>query len=200
MDNEAQALFAELTDLQQRTVTNVLKGMSQRQAYLTAGGKAVSATSIDSSASEILNNRKVRRYLELIRGAEHDETIMGRDEMRRRLTVLARTDLKDLVEFDEVVVRGTNRKQTVGRLRDEDQVDPLKRAAITELTVTHRRQKINTHSALADIKQLAHLDGLEAPKRTEVSGVGGKPLVVATLDTTDPVEAARAYAELMKDE
>jgi len=200
MDNEAQALFAELTDLQQRTVTNVLKGMSQRQAYLTAGGKAVSATSIDSSASEILNNRKVRRYLELIRGAEHDETIMGRDEMRRRLTVLARTDLKDLVEFDEVEVPGTNRKQTVWRLRDEDQIDPLKRAAISELTFTKQGPKIKTHSALAAMKQLADLDGLEAPKRTEVSGVGGKPLVVATLDTTDPVEAARAYAELMKDE
>lgn len=195
MEQDAKSLFAELTDLQRGTVTNVLRGMTQRQAYITAGGTATSTTSVDTAACTIMNNVKVKRYLVLVRGEEHDETIMGRDEMRRRLTVLARTDLKDLVEFSEVDGPG-GKKQTVWRLRDD--IDPLKQAAISELTFTKQGPKIKTHGALAAMKQLADLDGLEAPKRTELSGPGGTPLAVATFDATDPQEAARAYAEMIK--
>lgn len=197
MEQDAKSLFLELTRLEQDTVTNWLRGMTQRQAYLTAGGTSATASGADVAACALLNKPKVKRYVEAVRQTDHDETIMGRDEMRRRLTVLARTDLKDLVEFSEVDGPG-GKKQTVWRLRDD--IDPLKQAAISELTFTKQGPKIKTHGALAAMKQLADLDGLEAPKRTELSGPGGKPLVSATLDTTDPVEAARAYAELMKDE
>lgn len=199
MDNEALELFASMTELQQGTVTNFLRGMSQRQAYITAGGKAGTASGADQSASEILNHPKVRRYRQLVQAETHDETIMGRDEMRRRLSVLARTDLKDLVEFSEVEGPG-GKKQTVWRLRDDDQIDPLKRAAISELTFTKQGPKIKTHSALAAMKQLADLDGLEAPKRTELSGPGGTPLATVSFDALDPQEAARAYAEMIKGE
>lgn len=198
MSDEAVELFASMTELQRRVATNVLRGMNARQAYIHAEiGTAKTATSIDSSVSELLSNPKVSRYLALVRGAEHDDTIMGRDEMRRRLTALARTDLADLVEFEDVDVPGTGKKQTIWRIRDEAKTDPLKRAAISELVFTKQGPKIKTHSSMAAMKQLADLDGLEAPKRTELSGPGGSALVVAKIDTSDPAEAAKAYQAML---
>lgn len=199
--DEAAELYNSMTELQRRVAANVLRGMSGRQAYIHAGiGSAKLGSSIDSCVSEILSNPKVAAYLALVRGAEHDETIMGRDEMRRRLTVLARTDLTDLVEFEDVPVypdRPDGKKQTIWRVREEAKTDPLKLAAINELVFTKQGPKIKTHSALAAMKQLADLDGLEAPKRTELSGPGGSPLAVTSFDTTDPVEAARAYQAMI---
>jgi hypothetical protein len=54
MTPEQQALFDNLTQLQQRMATNVLAGMSQRAAYVQAGGKGATESAIDSSSSEIL--------------------------------------------------------------------------------------------------------------------------------------------------
>ena len=198
MSDEAVELFGSMTELQRRVATNVLRGMSSRQAYIHSGiGTASTPSSVDTCVSEILNNPKVARYLALVRKADHDETIMGRDEMRRRLTVLARTDLTDLVEFELVEVPGTGKKQTVWRIRPEAEADPLKLAAISELVFTKQGPKIKTHSALAAMKQLADLDGLEAPKRTELSGPGGTPLAIAAIDTSDPAEAAKAYQAML---
>lgn len=197
MTDEARELFATMTELQRRVASNVLRNMTARQAYIHAEiGTATTPSSIDTCVSEILNNPKVARYLALVRGAEHDETIMGRDEMRRRLTVLARTDLTDLVEFEDVEV-APGKKQTVWRIREEARTDPLKRAAISELVFTKQGPKIKTHSALAAMKQLADLDGLDAPKRTEVSGPGGAPIAVAAIDASDPAEAAKAYQAML---
>lgn len=195
MENDARELFAQLTLLEQDTVTNWLRGMTQRQAYLTAGGESATAAGADVAACTLLNKPKVKRYVALVRSEQHDETIMGRDEMRRRLTVLARTDLKDLVEFSEVETP-SGKKQTVWRLRDD--VDPLRQAAIAELTFTKMGPKMKTHNALVAMKQLADLDGLEAPKRTELSGPGGKPLATVVFDALDPQEAAKAYADMVR--
>jgi len=201
--SDALDLFGALTQLQQQVVTNVLRGMSQRQAYMHAPlGKAKTGTSIDTSASDVMRNPKVQAYVACIQGAEHDDTIMGRDEMRRRLSAIARTDIVDLVELQEYESgksrAGEPTYQTSWAFRDDARRDPLRMSAVSELTVDKQGcPKVKLHSALQAMKQLAEMDGLEAPKRSEVTGAGGKPITVASISAATPQEAAKLYARLM---
>lgn len=201
---DIQALFDAMTQLQQQVITNVLKGMSPRQAYLHAPlGKASNVGSIDAVVSEMLRNPKVVAYRQAVQGLEHDETIMGRDEMRRRLTAIARTDINDLVELGRYEA-GEDREgnpvyQTAWTFREEARRDPMRMSAVAELTLDRAgNPKVKLHSPLVAMKQLADLDGLEAPKRTELTGPNGGPLTVANFDTSDPIEAAKAYAQMIK--
>src|SRR4030067_459045 len=99
MTPDQKFLFDQLTQLQQRVATNVLSGMTQRAGYYAAGGTAESATAADTSASEIMNNPKVVAFMDAMKEQAVSEAVMGRQEALEKLSLLARTDLKDLVEF-----------------------------------------------------------------------------------------------------
>lgn len=203
MDKTLTEMWDGLTELQRQVVANVLKGMSQRQAYMHAPlGKATEPGAVDACASSVLNNSKVKAYLLAVRGRDHDDTIMGRDEMLRRLTAISRTDIVDLVELDEIELPGPNgrtRRQTTWRFKESAKQDPLKMAAISELTIDKNGSpKVKLHSQLNALKQLAELEGMEMPKKLEHSGPGGAPITATVLVTTDPNEAAKAYADMIK--
>lgn len=59
---EQEALSNQLTNLQRRTVLGVVAGLSQRQAYYEAGGKAKNDAAADTSAYEIMSRPEVREF------------------------------------------------------------------------------------------------------------------------------------------
>lgn len=85
-----------LTDRQEKYVQNLLKGMSQRQAYRDAYPKnRGSDETIDSRASTLLKTDKVfKRYNELREKAE-DEAIMSAIERKKWLTKVINGEVRE---------------------------------------------------------------------------------------------------------
>lgn len=173
MSPEQKALFDQLTELQQRTAINVLAGMTQRAGYYAAGGTASSDDSADSAAYTMLSNVQVRAFMDAMKEAAVSEAVMSRTEAMEKLSSLARTDLKDLVEFGEYELgsdaEGNPIVQSSWRIRDSALQDPAKMAAISELTASKEGIKIKTHSPLAAIKQLADMQGWDAAKKVDTT-------------------------------
>ena len=70
---------------QEKFIQNIIKGMSQRQAYKDAYNAKYSEKSIDEKASTLFNSEKVQeRYQELLKLAE-DESVMSAKFKRKAL-------------------------------------------------------------------------------------------------------------------
>lgn len=185
MTPEQQILFDSLTQLQQRMATNVLAGMSQRAAYVEAGGKGTTETTIDSSASEILRNPQVKSFMDSMKMQAVSDAIMGREEMLARLSLFARKGVKDIVKFKTAVIgkdmeSGEDVLQTGWFIPDSILQSEEDLSIISELEVGKFGPKIKTHSSLQAMAQIAKMQGYEAASKHEFSGPNGGPIRTAT--------------------
>ncbi|ALQ01478.1 hypothetical protein PHLH3_08620 [Pseudomonas sp. St386] len=198
LSSEQRRLFEQLTELQQRTATNVLSGMSQREAYKAAGGRAKSDSAADQVACVMLSNIKVKAFMDSMKESALSDAVMSRQEAMERLSSLARISLTDLIEFGSYELgddgEGNPVVQTSFKIRDSALQDPKALPAIAELTAGRDGIKIKQHSPLAAIKQLADMQGWNAPVKQEVTGKDGGP--IETKDLTDN-EVARRIAFLL---
>lgn len=197
MNAEQKLLFDELSLLAQKVCVNVLAGMTQRQAYYEAGGTAKSDESADATVSQLLSNPKVKLFMDSMKAEAVSSAVMSRQEALEKLSNLARTDLKDLVEFGEYELGsdgdGNPIVQASWRIKDSAMQDPNKMAAISELTAGKDGIKIKTHSPVTAIQQLAKMQGWESAKKFELSGKDGGPIQVQNVDElTDEQLAAIA--------
>lgn len=189
MTPEQLALFDNLTQLQQRTATNVLAGMTQRQAYYAAGGSAKNDESADATASEILRNPSVKSFMDSMKTQAISDAIMSREEAMKILTQLGRGNLTDIVKFKTSHVgqnaeTGDDVHQTTWLIDEDLQAnDPDKLMIISELEVGKNGPKIKQHSKVAAIAQLAKMGGWEAAQKFEHAGPGGGPIL--TKDVTE---------------
>ena len=80
----------KLTAKQEKFITNIIKGMSQRQAYRAAfKPENMSDKSIDEKACKLFNEDKIQsRYQELLKELE-DEAVMTALEKRKLLKTMA---------------------------------------------------------------------------------------------------------------
>lgn len=189
MTPEQQLLFDQLTELQQRIATGVLAGMTQRAAYLAAGGKATSESAIDSSCSEILRNLQVKAFMDSMKAQAISKAVMSRDEILARLSLIARTGITDIVRFKTANIgkdmeTGEDINQTAWTI-DEDlqDSDPDKLASIFELEVGKNGPKIKMHNSVQAMAQIAKMQGYEAASKHEIAGPGGGPIL--TKDVSD---------------
>lgn len=194
MTPEQKTLFDQLTELQQRTAINVLAGMTQRAGYYAAGGTAKNDESADATVSALLSNIKVRAFMDAMKEAAVSEAVMSRTEALEKLSALARTDLKDLVEFGEYELgsdaEGNPIVQSSWKIKDSVFQDPAKMAAISELTAGKEGIKIKTHSPLNAIKQLADMNGWNAPEKKEITGANGGPIQLRDVSEYTDAELA----------
>lgn len=91
----------KLTSKQEKFVQGLIKGLSQRKAYIEAYPKAANwkESTVDSKASTLFANGKVlERYQELLKKTQ-DEAIMTSKERKKWLS--------DIVTSGEIDVKGT---------------------------------------------------------------------------------------------
>jgi phage terminase small subunit len=170
MTADQKALFDKLTKLQQRVATNSLSGMSNRAAYIEAGGKAEGENSMDATASEILSSLKVKAFMDAMKEEAVSKAVMTRQEMLERLSGLARVDMKDLVEFGEHELGEEDGEpviQTTWKIKDSAKQSPETMASIAELTAGRDGIKVKQHSPMQAMKQLSDLMGWDAAKKTK---------------------------------
>lgn len=188
MNPEQQLLFDDLTELQQRTATGVLAGMSNRAAYYAAGGTAKSDQSADSAASTMLSNVKVKAFMDAMKLQAVSDAIMTREEALKTLSLIGRTHLKDIVKFRTVNIgkdmeTGADLNQTAWEINaDLQETDSDKLIIISELEVGKNGPKIKTHSPVAAIKQLAEMQGWNAATKHEITGKNGGPIMTSHSD------------------
>ena len=78
---------------QEKFIQNIIKGMSQRQAYKKAYNAKYSEKSIDEKASTLFNSEKVQeRYQELLKIAE-DESVMTAKFKRHALMEIFKNNI-----------------------------------------------------------------------------------------------------------
>jgi len=202
MNAEQQALFDQLTQLQQRTATGVLAGMTQRAAYYSAGGKADTDESADSSCSQILSNIKVKAFMDSMKVQAVSDAIMTREEAMKTLSLIGRTHLKDIVKFRTANIgkdmeTGADLNQTAWEINaDLQESGSEKLIIISELEVGKFGPKIKTHSPVAAIAQLAKMQGWESASKHEISGPNGGAINVREVgDMTDAELAALIASE-----
>ncbi|HEJ8309851.1 TPA: terminase small subunit [Klebsiella michiganensis] len=197
---EQQKLFDVLTPLQKRFVTWVIKGKNQTDAYRKAGGKA-KGDAARSKASQIGSNSNVLAFLQSVQGEIIDEAIMTREEALKRLSKMGRTSIADIAEFSNSIVGededGQPVFQAVWSFKDSSLQDPDAMSTISELTTGKDGIKLKMHDPKAAIKQLAEMQGWEAPKKTELTGKDGGPIESTTL-TKDEYKKARQ--EMLEDD
>lgn len=173
MTEEQKALFDELTELQQRFCINMLSGKySQREAYVEAGGRSKTDEAIDANASRMISDDKVKAYMDSMKESMVKAAIMSREEMLERLTTFARGNMSDLVEFGEYEVGeedGQPIVQATWRIKGSAKQSESQMATIAELTAGRDGIKIKQHSPLQAMKQIADMEGFNAPKELNIN-------------------------------
>ena len=132
---------------------------------------------IHSRAYELLDNSAIAARLAELNQAAVTAAVMTRQEALEKLSALARTDLKDLVEFGQYELgqddEGNPVIQSSWKIKDSALQDPVKLSAISELTAGRDGIKIKTHSPLSAIQQLAKMQGWESAQKVDHTSSDG---------------------------
>ncbi len=177
-----------LTPKQERFCLAYLETGNASEAYRRAyDAENMKPSTIHSRAYELLDNSEIAARLEELNRSAVTSAVMSRTEALEKLSALARTDLKDLVEFGEYELgsdpeSGAPIIQTSWRIKSSALQDPVKMAAISELTAGKEGIKIKTHSPLTAIQQLAKMQGWEAAQKFEHTGKNGGPIMTSHSD------------------
>lgn len=151
MTDEQKELFDKLTPLQQKVATNVVSGMSNIDAYKSAGGKASTQESAEATVSEILRNPKVKSFTDSMKQEAVKGAVMSRQEMMETLTRLSRVNLP---------------LNNLGLL-DLSSLSDEQREALEQVQVTEDGVKVKNYSKLSSMKQLADLAGYNEAQKVE---------------------------------
>lgn len=177
---EQQSLSDQCTKLQRLLVLGVVSGKSNRQAYRDAGGRAKDDKTADASASEILSNPKVDAFYRSMIESVVSDAIMTRAEALERLSLMGRTRITDIVEFDtvEVMTKGEDgeeepKTQTIWRMKDSAELNELAAASIKSVTFTKQGPKIEMHDAKAAMELLGKWQGWEAAQKVDHTSSDG---------------------------
>ena len=181
MNDNQKALFDALTSLQKEISLNSISGMNDIDAYKNSKGKAKTVKSMEASASQILGNLKVKAFIDSMANHIVNPAIMSRDEMMQELTLVARTNSNDLIEWGyrdvETIDKETKEVKIVPQaywtLKTSDEIKPEHMSAIEEVSTGKDGLKFKRTSKLAAMKQLAELAGYEAPTKTDLTSSDG---------------------------
>lgn len=181
MNENQQALFNALTPLRQKVSLNHISGMKPAKAHKEAGGKCKYEKNRRKLANEILTKPDVKAFIESMANHIVNPYIMSRDEMMEELTLVARTNSNDLIEWGYRDVDTVDRisgetkivQQSFWTLRPIEEINPEHMSAIEEVSISKEGLKFKRTSKLAAMKQLAELAGYEAPIKTDLMSSDG---------------------------
>lgn len=181
MNDNQKTLFNALTSLQKEISLNNISGMNDIDAYKNSKGKAKKEATMRASVSEILTNPNVVAFIDSMANHAVNPAIMSRDEMMKELSLVARTNSNDLIEWGyrdvETLNKETGEKEIVPQsywtLKASDEIKPEHMSAIEEVSVGKEGLKFKRTSKLAAMKQLAELGGYNAAAKHEHSSPDG---------------------------
>lgn len=182
--------------MQKKYVINLVNGMSQREAYYKAGGKAKTDITADSASCTMFSHVKVKAFYNSLIEHKACRAVMTRDRAMEILSGIAETKITDVANFSRIEVGtdddGNKVYQTTWDLKDSNELSEDAAGAIEEITAGAGGFKFKKHSRTAAIKQLAQMEGWDAAQKHEHAGKDGGPI-----ETTSDIELARKLAFLL---
>lgn len=198
MTEEQKKLYKILTPLQRGFVEWLEHGHSPKQALVKAGGEYSTDAVLSSCATRMLRDANVHNFRMAMKTDDLDAMCMSRAEMTLRLTELSRARITNVARVKKRLVGYTDEGEEVYvndvSIEDFDDVGEEELGAISEISQKEHGITLKMHNPLQAMKQLAELYGLDAPKKTEITGKGG---MLIKITAVDPAEAASQYQELM---
>ena len=154
LSDEQVSAFHALTRLQQGVALGVLEGLSQREAYRRAGGKAKSDVTADTCVSELLSNPKVDSFVKMFKNEQTDRLAKvnaDRDKIIAMLHEQATVDLK---------LQDLNKPENFKHISE----------VVIEADGEVRYKLTGPADRRAAAKQLADMLGWNKPQQVEVTG------------------------------
>ena len=194
-------MATKLTSLQRKYVINIVSSsMSQREAYVAAGGKSKTPDGQDAAASRMLADVKVRPFYDSLLNAAATTAVMTKEQALERLSKSASVTIADVCDFKVVQVgedeNGDPVFQTTWTMKNSEDIPPHIAASIKSVTATKQGPKIELHDSHGAIKQLSDMLGWNAPKKSELTGKDGQPLAVnSEVKSKDVVDALGSLME-----
>lgn len=187
LTEKQQELSDKLTNLQRLTVLGVVSGKSYEDAYKDAKGldELESPASARAIVSRMLTEANVKDFYDSLLEGIADDAILTRKQALERLTLMASTEITDILEFVTVDVKKVGKdgeeeteEETIWRMFDSPEVQRKARAAIKSVTMTKQGPKIEMYDATSAIQQIAKMQGWEAPTKVANTDADGNPIVM----------------------
>ena len=177
LTSEQLELASVLTTLNRGFVINLVSGMTQRQAYLEAGGTAKTEAAQDANASRMLSDARVKAFYDSLMASAASAAVMTREEALLRLSKAGRITITDIADFRESIVgedeNGDPVMHTVWSIKNSEDMTPEAASAIKSVTSTKMGPKLEMHDPQAAIKQLADMQGWNAASKHDLSSSDG---------------------------
>lgn len=194
MTDEQKLMFDGLTRLQQLCSLERIKDhtASNREIYVRASKRYdIPKYAAKAYGYKILNHPSVVQFLATFNVEYIDDSIMSREEMIQRLSSIARHKVTDVVQ---VISPEQNLMDVeTGEIFEGQSAFAIKRDAdmslVNEITKGKDGIKVKTHSQVEAMKQLAQLQGFNAPTKTEISGPDGGPIQTHELSDDEFAES-----------
>lgn len=198
MNEEQLKLYEALTSLQKACVDiKIAKpATSNAGAYCSATGRHDLAANYASRlAHSVFNNKNVKAFLKSMEVETIDDAIMSREQILTDLSDIAETRLEDVVDMihsDDQMMNVESGEIYTGlqslTIKRLDEIPEHARKSIKSIKQGRYGIEITLYDAIDARKQLAAMQGYNAPAKTELSGPGGGPIAIADMNDTDLIE------------
>lgn len=185
-----------LTIKQEKFLNHCWEHGSPIDAYRFAfNAEKMSANAISVAANKLMHHPKIALRLTDLKAKSETKAVMTRTQALERLSLIASTNLTDIVEFKthEVETADGPVEQTIWRIKESEELQEVAAVSIKSVTMTKLGPRIEMHDKLSAIQQLAKLQGWESAQKFELTGKDGGPIetnLTATLDASKLSSAA----------
>jgi len=169
LSDDQRLLYKAMSVLERDMCLLVLEGMTWRDAYEKSSFAIhPNAGRATAEIRRLQESPTCQRFLKSIQDEEVDNRILGRDEALRRLTLMSRGDIGDVIEFKEEF-KGMCPKgggpmwSTKFGLKRASDIDPELMANIAEIAHTNNGIKVKQHSQKDAIQAISKMQGWDSP-------------------------------------
>lgn len=194
MTDEQKLMFDGLTRLQQAVALERIKDpLAKNGEIYRRASKKDNVTDHNARiyGFNILTHPDVKKFVDSYNVESSDEAIMTREEMMLRLTKIAQHSATDIVQ----VINPEQNLMDVesGEIFEGQSAFAIRRDAdmslVNEITKGKDGIKVKTYSSVDAMKQLAQLQGFNAPTKTEITGADGGPIQTHELSDDEFIDS-----------
>lgn len=188
-----------LTHLQRNYALNLAAGMSQRKAYVAAGGTAKKETVQDTQASLLFRIAKVKELIKLIQLKAMEESVMTRTESMKILSDIARARIDDFMTYEfyehEDPETGEITLKVKYNAKNSEDIPSNLMNAVAGVTMTPSGPRFTLRDATPAHKQLAKMLDWDSP--TKITTPEDQPFTIKGAVDVKSEEVVKAVEDLM---